>query len=187
MRELCEGNRRSVSELEEEWTRVIAEAERRAQAVGRGDVVDYLRLRAVNDLARTTGVEWLLSAFMSLAGEANRMGAGLALARDEAHRFRVGNSTMVGSRLTLRAGSIRSVTIEAGWPRAPGDGIVRGGGLASARIAHFGNPRAGCDLLLVRAGDGNAAPQWMLFEDNKVTRATFAEANARHHLARLLQ
>jgi hypothetical protein len=172
-----------LNELETEWKERLEEAHRRARAQGRGDVADYLFLRAENDMARTTGVEWLFETFTSLAGEVNRGGASLDLTRDEAHRFPLGNSTMVGSRLTLRAG-IRTLTVEAGWPRAPRDGIVRGGGLAQARISHFGNRAAGEDLLLLRAEGG--APKWFALEQTG-ERAEFLEERVRRHMTKLLQ
>jgi hypothetical protein len=68
-----------VNELDEAWELAIAEAERRARDVGRGDVADYLMLRASNDLARRAGVDWLTSVFMSVAGEANRAGASITI------------------------------------------------------------------------------------------------------------
>jgi hypothetical protein len=99
-----------LSELNAEWARRVAEAERQARTSGRGDVADYLALRALNDMARATGVEWLLAAFNAQAGEVNRTGAGITLTSEDAHRFRVGNSTMVGNRLTLHAG-VRSLSV----------------------------------------------------------------------------
>jgi hypothetical protein len=171
-----------LSELEDEWARRLAEAEQRAHASGRGDVADYLALRALNDLARNAGVEWLLAAFTEHAGEANRAGAGIRLANTDAHRFRVGASTMVGRRLTLTVG-VRVLTIEAGWPRTPRDGIVRGGGLAAARITHFGNPPANDELLLMqKAGD---APRWMALDPAGV-RPTLEAARVRLHVSKLL-
>src|SRR5204862_258860 len=97
----------------------------------------------------------------SLAGELNRVGAGLSLARSEAHRFRVVHSTMVGERLVLRRG-LRALTVEAGWPRSPRDGVVRGGGLASALVGHFGNRRADEELLLVPVESETA--RWFVVE-----------------------
>src|SRR5918997_1698506 len=111
--------------FDEDYERRMAEARERAQGGGRGDVLEYLNLRAANDAARARAVEWLLGLFTAAAGELNRAGAGLALTRTDAHRFRVGNSSMVGSRIVLRRG-VRRLTVEAGWPRAPLDGIVRG-------------------------------------------------------------
>lgn len=175
---------KSVTEIDEAWALALAEAERRARAAGRGDVADFLRLRATNDLARTTGVQWLLDTFLTLAGTVNRQGAGLALERQGTHRFRVGNATMAGSQLTLRAG-VRALTVEAGWPRLPADGIVRGGGLACGRVSHFGDRAAGAELLLVRAGDG--VPHWLALDEQTGARAPFSEDSARLHLTRLLR
>ena len=171
-----------MNELETEWRRRITEAQARAREAGRGDVAEYLLLRAENDAARAAGVEWLLEAFTELAGEANRAGAGLAVAREEEHRFRVGQSTMVGPRLTLRAG-VRQLSVEAGWPRAPRDGVVRGGGLASARLSHFGRASAAEDLLLLRGPEG--PPRWFVLEKTGA-RTPLVEDRIRRHVGQVL-
>jgi hypothetical protein len=171
-----------LSELDEAWAQVVAEAERRARVAGRGDVAEYLRLRASNDLARSAGIDWLFSTFTVLAGEANRTGAAIQLTKTEAHRFGVGNATMVGPLLTFRAG-VRQLSIEAGWPRTPADGFVRGGGLACGRIKHFGLRGADEELLLVRQGTN--APQWVVLEKNGA-RSQLIEAQMRRHLQRFL-
>jgi hypothetical protein len=170
-----------VSELDEEWARAMAEAENRARAAGRGDIAEYLRLRASNDLARKAGSDWLFATFTNIAGEFNRAGASVQIERVDAHRFRMGNTTMVGILLTLRQG-VRSLMIEAGWPRAPADGFVRGGGLAGGRIRHFGNAAADEELLLVRSPQHDA-PQWFVLEKTG-TRAPFMEESARRHVTR---
>ena len=172
-----------MSELDAEWEQRLAEAQSRARAGGRGDVADYLSLRATNDLARAAGIGWLLETFTAIAGEANRGGASITLARDEPHRFNVGNSTMVGTRLTLRLG-VRALTIEAGWPRTPRDGIVRGGGLASARIGHFGDREANEEFLLVRSAE-SGPPKWFALETSGARTELF-EDRLRRHVARLL-
>lgn len=171
-----------MKDLDAEWEQRLAAARQQARAAGRGDVADYLLLRATNDLARTTGIGWLMETFTTLAGEANRHGASVTLARREPHRFPVGNSTMVGTQLTLHAG-LRTLTIEAGWPRTPRDGIVRGGGLASAHVRHFGNRALGEDLLLVPGERG--APQWLVLETTG-TRTQLFEDRLRRHITKLL-
>ena len=173
-----------LSGFEEEYDRLVAEAQERASARGRGDVADYLTLRAANDRLRSGAVERLLETFTGLAGELNRSGAALQLSRTEAHRFRVGASTMVGTRLVLRRG-VRSLTIEAGWPRSPRDGVVRGGGLASARLAHFGDRASDEELLLV-ASAGGEEPRWLVLDDKSGARTEMAEDRARRHVAKLL-
>jgi hypothetical protein len=89
---------------------------------------------------------------------------------------------MVGARLTLSRG-LRSLTVEAGWPRAPRDGVVRGGGLASARVRHFGNAKAGEDLLLLHAAEG---PRWFVVAETGA-RTELLEQHLRRHVARLLE
>jgi hypothetical protein len=169
--------------FDEEYERKLAEARERARGGARGDVLEYLDLRAANDAARGRAVEWLLELFTAAAGELNRAGAGLALARTDAHRFRVGNSSMVGARLALKRG-VRQLTVEAGWPRAPLDGIVRGGGLASALVGHFGNARAGQELLLLPLPDSE--PRWFVTDDKTGARTELRPEDLRRHLARLL-
>jgi hypothetical protein len=172
-----------MNELDEAWALALAEAERRARERGRGDVADYLALRMANDQLRAVGVDWLLTAFTTLIGEINRAGAAIQSARTEPHRFAVGRSTMVGTLLVFRYG-VRALTIEAGWPRTPRDGIVRGGGLACARISHFGDRKAGDELLLVPQAEG--APQWLTLGPDG-TRAPFTRERFRYHLSRFLQ
>ena len=168
--------------FDEDYERRLEEARARAGGAGRGDVLEYLNLKATNDRLRARGVEWLLDAFNAAAGELNRAGAGLALARTDAHRFRVGQSTMVGSRLVLRRG-VRQLTVEAGWPRAPRDGVVRGGGLASAQVGHFGNARAGEELLLLPTPEGDA--RWFVLEQTGA-RSELRNERLRRHLTLLL-
>jgi hypothetical protein len=171
-----------MSELDEEWAQVLAEAERRAQSAGRGDLVEYLRLRASNDHARSTGIAWLFETFTLLAGEANRAGADVQLTRKEGHRFEVGSATMVGVILTLKSG-VRQLMIEAGWPRAPRDGFVPGNGLASGQIRHFGIKSANEELLLVRSPEGT--PQWLVL-DREGARTQLLETRIRQHLRKFL-
>ncbi|HEX8423078.1 MAG TPA: hypothetical protein VF634_06690, partial [Pyrinomonadaceae bacterium] len=89
--------------------------------------------------------------------------------------------------LTLTAG-VRVLTIEAGWPRTPRDGIVRGGGLASARISHFGKRRDDDELLLVQnaGADATAPPRWFILDADSARRTAFEEARVSHHIAKLL-
>ncbi|MDX6695416.1 MAG: hypothetical protein QOF02_3019 [Blastocatellia bacterium] len=171
-----------MSELDETWARAVAEAERRARGAGRKDVAEYLSLRASNDLARSAGIDWLLSTLITLAGEANRAGASIQQTRADAHRFSVGSATMVGTLLTFTAG-VRRLSIEAGWPREPRDGFVRGNGLASGHIKHFGLRGADDSLLLVRPGAN--APQWVVLEKTG-ERSQLTEARMRRHLERFL-
>jgi len=172
----------SVSELDEAWAAALAEAENRARSSGRADLVDYLSLRNSNDLLRKAGVEWLVTSFTILAGEANRAGASIQIVNQDSHRFRIGNSTMVGKLLTLSNG-VRILFIEAGWPRTPRDGFVRGGGLACANIRHMGLASANLELLLTKTNRGT--PSWSALTKES-TRAVLHESDIRRHLNILL-
>lgn len=171
-----------MNNFDAEYERQLDEARERARTSGRGDVVEYLNLRAANDALRATGLEWLLGTFAAHAGELNRAGAGLSVERTEAHRFQVGNSTMTGTRLVFRTG-LRTLTVEAGWPRGPRDGVVRGGGLAAARVGHFGNRAAGEELLLVPSSD-EGPPRWLVLEKTG-ERAELREERVRRHFTKL--
>lgn len=165
-----------MNELQENWNDFIREANLRSRG-GSGDVADYLRLRDANDAARRLGIEWLLGAFLEVAAEANRRGFGIAVERKEEHSFTVGTATMQGSLVRLKRG-IRSVSIEAGSPRSPQDGFVRGGGLARARISHFGQPKANEDLMLIHSEQ--SAPVWFVVAETDF-RHPFQIPRLQHH------
>jgi len=171
-----------LSELEEAWEIALDEAHRKAQSAGRADIAEYLRLRASNDLSRKTGIEWLLNTFMLLAGDANRAGASLQIINEDSQRFLVHNATMVGPRLTVSFG-VRSLFIEAGWPRVPSDWFVRGGGLACGRIRHFGREKLNQELLLIKSGD--QSPAWISLEKSG-EKEPFRESHAQAHISKLI-
>lgn len=169
-----------MGELDEAWAAALSEAERRARLAGRKDVVEYLSLKNSNDLLRTAGVDWLVNAFTISAGEANRAGASIQISKQDGHRFRTGNSTMVGPLLTLMSG-VRTLYVEAGWPRTPRDGIVHGGGLACANIRHMGIKYASEDLLLAKLNTG--APAWKRRSKNDTY---LLESDIRRHITILI-
>jgi len=170
-----------MNDLDEAWELALAEATQRARAAGRTDIADYLDLRRQNDLRRRTAVDWLTKTLTSLAADANRRGAGIQIEHRDAHHFRRGTATMVGTELTLRSG-VRALTIESGWPRTPRDGFVRGG-LACANIKHLGRQRLNAELLLTLSSSG--VPRWLILEKTGA-RSTLSETHLRDHLSLLL-
>jgi hypothetical protein len=153
-----------MSELDEAWAAALSEAEQKARVAGRNDLAAYLSLKNSNDLLRKAGVQWLIESFTTAAGEANRAGASVRIERAEGHRFRTGTSTMVGQLITLTYG-VRTLFVEAGWPRVPRDGIVHGRGLAAANIRHMGIRTANEELVLTRTSSG--APDWKSLTRNR--------------------
>ncbi len=115
-----------------------------------------------------------------VAGEANRAGASIQTATRKGIAFASASSTMVGRLLTLTYG-VRTLYVEAGWPRAPRDGVVRGGGLACANIRHLGIKPASDELLLTKSKTG--APTWKSLLRN---HTHLHEADIRRHVAILL-
>lgn len=167
-----------MSELDEAWAAVLSEAERRARQAGRSDIADYLSLRNSNDLLRKAGVDWLVGEFTALAAQANRAGASIQISTEHEHRFKIGSSTMVGHLITFRNG-VRTLYVEAGWPRVPRDGFVRGGGLACANIRHLGLKTANEELLLTKSHQGT--PVWQ-----SLKHPSLHESHMRRHIAILL-
>lgn len=167
-----------MSELDEAWAAALSEAEHRARLAGRGDIADYLSLKNSNDLLRKAGVDWLLAEFTTLAADANRAGESIQMSKHEGHRFKIGSSTMVGHLITFTKG-VRTLYVEAGWPRVPRDGVVRGGGLACANIRHLGIRTANEELLLTKSQKGT--PVW-----KSLKHASLHESHLRRHIAILL-
>ena len=177
-----ESHEANVSELDEAWAQALSEAENRARAAGRADLTEYLSLRNSNDLIRKIGKDWLLNAFASLVAEANAAGGLIQITREDAHRFKEGNASMVGSSVSLAKG-VRRLLVEVGWPRTPGDGFIRGGGLALANIKHLGIKAASQKLRLLLNPDGS--PHWVV--ENKVDGlAEIHEADLQNHITILL-
>ncbi|MFM9903048.1 MAG: hypothetical protein ACKVQJ_00585 [Pyrinomonadaceae bacterium] len=149
-----------MTELDNIWSRMLADAVAKAGDAGRRDVAEYLRLKAANDTIRTAGVEWLFDTIIEIAMRDYPVAA---VERKEPHSFDRGNFTMVGSLLSIRQG-VRCLTLEAGWARVPSDGIMQKGALAYARLSHFGMPKKGAEIRLVHVA---SLPQW-LDEDGSV-------------------
>jgi hypothetical protein len=171
-----------MAEDRESYERLLEEALKRARREGASEVLEYIVLRASNDRLRKAGIEWLDRELSGIVAELNRAGGGLALERAEEHRFKVGSATMQGVRLTVRGAGFRALTVEAGWPRSPRDGIVRGG-LACAQLRRFGSP-ASEELVLVCERQG--APRWMA-RDHMGRLHPFTVESLRAHVEALLE
>ena len=151
-----------IDELDESWVRMVAAAGERATLEGRSDVAEYLRLKASNDAIRATGVKWLIDAFIEVAFTTDSL---FEIGRIDGHTFAYGASTMGGTRLDIRHG-VRCLSVEGGWTRLPGDGIMRGAALARANILHFGRKRNDASLRLVAGTD---LPEWIT-DDGSIFR-----------------
>lgn len=153
-----------MNELEEVWTKMLADASLRARASNRHDVADYLDLKASNDLIRSTSVAWLIETLIQHAASANRQDHAIVIERTEPHNFAYRAANLVGTSVALRYG-LRCLTVEAGWTRTPADGFMRGGMLAFARFRHFGLPKAAMEAALYHTRD---APVWRALIDEAI-------------------
>lgn len=166
-----------MNELDEVWAQMLTEALAKAQHSGNQDVAAYLALKAGNDLIRQTSVQWLFDALLEIAAFANRSGGkNICVENKSPHRFQFKNATLAGSLLSLRQG-VRCLTLEAGWTRAPGDGFMRGGALAIARLSHFGISKHNSELFLIAE---NNAPGWFYVNENG-RREIFDSRNLNEH------
>ncbi|HZN09844.1 MAG TPA: hypothetical protein VFB65_23820, partial [Pyrinomonadaceae bacterium] len=104
----------------------------------------------------------------------------IQIAHSADHRFLVGMSTMVGQLVTLSYG-VRTLFVEAGWPRVPRDGFVRGGGLACANIRHLGIRAASEELVLAKTNNGT--PNWKSLTKQ---RPSLQQSDIHHHISILL-
>ena len=168
-----------MDELNEMWAKMTLAAEIKAKTEGRADVAEYLALKFANDALRAAACRWLFDSLIALSDEANRRGIKLDIENENPHRFAVGYSTMVGALLKFNYG-VRNLTVEAGWTRTPQDGFIKGGGLARARLTHFGINRHNAELLLVRSAED--APQWFSVTENGA-RNIFLLDDLRRHFA----
>lgn len=166
-----------MNELDSSWHELLNNAIRHAEVSGRTDIVEYLQLKASNDLLRTTAANWLLDSFIEAAFEAARRQPAIKVERDEPFEFSRGNGKMQGSRLVITLG-VRCLEVRTGWPRTPSSGILRGNSLAAADILHFGLSRHNALLSLVR---GETTPHWIDEEKNIADLAFISQ-----HLAILL-
>ena len=154
-----------MSEMDELWSQMLAEARENARVSARHDVADYLDLKATNDLVRRAGVAWLFETIIRMAASENRSNVAVTIERTEPHRFEHRGANMVGSAVSFRYG-VRCLTVEAGWTRTPADGFMRGGGLAVARLRHFGMPGQNSDLALFST---EGPPVWRTLKDGLIS------------------
>lgn len=174
-RGLCCGH---MTELDAIWSQLLTAAAANADGGDRESIARFLRLRSNNDAIRTAGVNWLLDSAIEIAADLSRNFPHLRIERVEPHRFERGTSTMAGSLLVITLG-VRCINIEAGWTRAPGDGVMRRGALAAANVKHFGRPRSDAELRLMPS---DTAPVWLDAGDTRIDLAWIVA-----HLSQLTQ
>jgi hypothetical protein len=142
-----------MNELDEIWSAKLSNAIENARTSGRGDLADYLSLKAANDAIRQSEIDMLFQHFIELALSAENVEKNIRVEREAPHSFVHRNANMKGSLLRLTRG-VRCLTLEAGWTKAPSDGFMRLGALAFARITHFGMPEKNVELVL-KPNDGS--------------------------------
>ncbi|MDH3531230.1 MAG: hypothetical protein OEQ28_16850 [Acidobacteriota bacterium] len=165
-----------MESLDPQFTSDLEIAIERAKQMGRFDLADYLALKASNDSIRQKAVDWLFGTILDIVFAFNRHGANIKIEQNDNHTFKNGSSQLSGRKLELRQG-LRCLTVEAGWTRRPGDGIMRGGSMAFSRISHFGFRKETEELALLKFEN---EPQWFSIKDEK-TRLSFNASSLKRH------
>jgi hypothetical protein len=145
-----------MTELDEVWSQMLQSAAENARSSGRHGLAEYLDLRSSNDALRRAAVKWLFDSMAEIGTDPAAARFDIDLVKDEPHNFDYRGANLVGSRLSLRYG-VRCLSLEAGWPRTPKDGFIRGGAMAVAKLSHFGMPSDAETLLLLRPAE---MPAW---------------------------
>ena len=143
----------SMNELDRFWSEKLSNAIEQVRGAGRGDLADYLELKAANDAVRQAETEKLFKLLTDRALSAENIEKNIHVERESPHSFVHRNATMTGFLLRLSRG-VRCLTVEAGWTRRPGDGFMRFGALVFSRITHFGLPEKNVELIL-KPNDGS--------------------------------
>ena len=167
-----------TNELDEIWSAKLSNVIENARTSGRDDIADYLTLKAANDSIRKSGTERLFQSFIDIALNAENVEKNIQVERESPHTFVHRNATMKGELLRLTRG-VRCLNVEAGWTRAPSDGFMRLGGLAFARITHFGMPEKNTELVLK---PNEQSGLWITVKLNELSDS-FGVSGARRHLA----
>jgi hypothetical protein len=167
-----------MNDFEALLTAQIVNAIENARASGRDDIADYLALKAANDTIRQRETDDLLKAFIGIALSAENVARNVEVERESPHSFQYSNARLKGALLRMVRG-LRRLTVETGWTRGPGDGIMRLGAMAFARITHFGIPEKNAALILKREGDVHA---WFEVRNDTLSKAHFELQDVQRHL-----
>ncbi len=167
--------------LNELWTEDLNQAVAQAKARGRFEIADYLTLKASNDKIRNESVKWLFDTVLEIVLAFNKHGAEIKIKQKEKNSFKHSRSRLSGPVLQLKHG-VRCLDFETGWTQTAEDGIIRGGGLAAAKISHFGFSKQNEVLVLLRFKD---KPQWFSI-DNESHRISFNVKSLRRHFETFL-
>ena len=170
-----------MNPLSEVFTQDLDNTIAQAKLIGRYNIADYLTLKASNDAIRRESIKWLIDSVLEVVFTFNRHGAKIKIEQKEKHRFKFGNSELSGAILNLRQG-VRCLSFETGWTQSPGDGVIKGGALACAKITHFGFKKQNEDLVLLRYEE---KPQWFAL-DGENHRISFNMKSLRKHFETFL-
>lgn len=169
-----------MRDIEEIWEETVAQT---LDSAANDVSVDFSTLKNTRDALRETACQKLLEIFRLIGENFAEKGLKISLQHAPTHRFDVQMTSMVGQKLVLSCG-IRSLTIEAGYPRTGTDGFMRGNSLAAARISHFGVAQANQLLYLHQLDESE--PTWFTSE-SEFSRKAFEAADVRRHFGILLE
>jgi hypothetical protein len=159
---------------DEFWLKLLDQEIARGTVSAEGVFQDYLAVRGANNDIRNNAAEWLFETVLQFSEKLNANGFEIITERNAESQFVFHWATLTGPSMFFSNG-IRRLSCEVGSIKAPGHGIIKGGGIAIARLSHFGIPEKDQILRLV-AGEETA--RWVV--DGVKTRPFDAYDIARH-------
>ena len=139
---------------EEFWHRLLDEEIARGTVTAEGVFEDYLAVRGANNEIRDSATEWLFRSFDELAERLRLQAFECSVERSDESQFNFLGATLTGPAIFFSHG-VKRLSCEVGSIKAPGHGIIKGGGVAVARISHFGMPEKE-QFLRLSVGEGSA-------------------------------
>jgi hypothetical protein len=121
------------------WSKLLDDEIARGNVSAEGVFQDYLSVRGANNEIRNDAAEWLFESFVAFSNRLSSDGFQISVERNTDTRFAFHWATLSGSSIIVSNG-LRKLSCEVGSIKAPGDGIIKGGGIAIARLSHFGIP-----------------------------------------------
>jgi len=165
---------RFMTTSEQFWSRLLDEEIARGNVSAEGVFQEYLSVRGANNNIRNEAAEWLFGSFVKFTQRLVSDGFQISVERNEESQFAFHWATLSGPSIVVSNG-LRKLSCEVGSIKAPGHGIIKGGGIAIARLSHFGIPEKDQILRLI-AGEETA--RWVV--DGSRTRELDAYDLVRH-------
>jgi len=130
------------------WLKLLDQEIERGTVSAEGVFQDYLSVRGANNSIRKHAAEWVFSSFLKFSEKLTSNGFQIVMEEKTESQFVFEGATLTGPSMVFTSG-VRNLSCEVGSIKAPGHGIIKGGGIAIARLSHFGIPERNQILRLI--------------------------------------